>query len=66
MFSIYLIMNGIERFIVETIRVNSTYTIFGLHPTQAELISSGLVIAGLAGIIIFTSRKKPGSLQTLD
>ena len=37
MFSIYLILNGIERFFVETIRVNTTYSIFGLHPTQAEL-----------------------------
>ncbi len=56
MFSIYLILNGIERFLVETIRVNSTYSIFGLHPTQAELISASLVITGLLGIIIF-SRK---------
>lgn len=64
MFSIYLIMNGIERFLVETIRVNSTYSIFGLHPTQAELISSALVIAGLTGIIVFTSRRKRPILET--
>lgn len=57
MFSIYLILNGIERFFIETIRVNSTYSLFGLHPTQAELISSALVIAGLAGILIFGRRR---------
>ena len=56
MFSIYLVLNGIERFLVETIRVNSTYSIFGFHPTQAELISAALVITGLLGILIF-SRK---------
>ncbi len=56
MFSIYLTLNGIERFVVETIRVNSTYSIFGLHPTQAELISASLIITGLLGILIF-SRK---------
>ncbi|HLZ89520.1 MAG TPA: prolipoprotein diacylglyceryl transferase family protein [Puia sp.] len=46
LFAVYLILNGIERFLVEHIRVNSTYSIFGFHPTQAELISAGLVIGG--------------------
>ena len=58
MFCIYLILNGIERFLVETIRVNTTYSIFGLHPTQAELISAVLVITGILGIVIFTRRHK--------
>lgn len=40
MFAIYLIMNGLERFFVEKIRVNTKYDIFGFHPTQAEIISS--------------------------
>jgi phosphatidylglycerol:prolipoprotein diacylglycerol transferase len=57
MFSIYLILNGIERFLIETIRVNTTYTIFGLHPTQAELISAAFVIVGISGIIYFSKRK---------
>jgi phosphatidylglycerol:prolipoprotein diacylglycerol transferase len=56
MFCIYLIMNGIERFLIETIRVNTTYSIFGLHPTQAELISAALVITGIGGIVIFNKR----------
>lgn len=46
LFAIYLILNGIERFFVEKIRVNTKYDIWGFHPTQAELISAGLVIAG--------------------
>ncbi len=58
MFCLYLILNGIERFLVETIRVNTTYSIFGLRPTQAELISFLLVITGIAGIIYFTKRNK--------
>lgn len=45
--AIYLMVNGIERFFIEKIRVNTTYSIFGFHPTQAELISSLLVIAGI-------------------
>ena len=46
MFGLYLMFNGVERFFVEKIRVNSTYSIFGFHPTQAELISALLVVAG--------------------
>lgn len=59
MFCIYLIMNGAERFLVETIRVNTTYSIFGIHPTQAELISAALVITGIIGIVYFTKKEKP-------
>ena len=52
MFSIYLVMNGVERFLVELIRVNSTYSIFGFHPTQAELISAIFVLLGIGGIYL--------------
>ena len=51
MISIYLILNGIERFLIETIRVNSKYHVFGLAFTQAELISSVFILTGIAGII---------------
>lgn len=51
MVSIYLILNGIERFLIETIRVNSKYHAFGLAFTQAELISAILILAGIAGIV---------------
>jgi phosphatidylglycerol:prolipoprotein diacylglycerol transferase len=58
LFSIYLIVNGIERFFVEKIRVNSKYDIFGLHPTQAELISSALVISGVVLLFMFKRASK--------
>jgi prolipoprotein diacylglyceryltransferase len=47
MFAIYLLFNGVERFIVEHIRVNTQYHFLGLNPTQAEIISLGLIIAGV-------------------
>lgn len=47
LFSIYLIFNGLERFLVEKIRVNVKMDVLGFHPTQAEIISSFLIIAGL-------------------
>lgn len=53
LFCIYLILNGIERFLIELIRVNTTYTIFGYHPTQAELISAALIITGTIGVFYF-------------
>jgi len=54
-FGIYLILNGVERFFVEKIRVNTKYDIFGFHPTQAEIIASLLVIGG--AILIWYARK---------
>ncbi|WP_246008246.1 prolipoprotein diacylglyceryl transferase [Chitinophaga lutea] len=54
-FGIYLILNGVERFFVEKIRVNTKYDIFGFHPTQAEIIASLLVIGGAA--LIWYARK---------
>ena len=56
MFAIYLILNGVERFFIEKIRVNTTYSIFGFHPTQAEIISSLLVVSGI--ILFWLSSKK--------
>ena len=56
MFGIYLIVNGVERFTVELIRVNNTYSIFGFHPTQAEIISAALVLTGIV-LIVYVKRK---------
>lgn len=57
LFAIYMIFNGVERFFVETIRVNTKYDIGGLHPTQAEIISTALVLAGV--IFYFYWKKRP-------
>ena len=51
MFGIYLMMNGLERFCVELIRVNSRYTVAGVPFTQAELISSLLFLSGLLLVV---------------
>ncbi len=50
MWSLYLIFNGLERFMIESIRVNSQYHAFGLAFTQAEMISAILILLGIAGI----------------
>ncbi len=56
-FSIYLILTGIERFFIELIRVNSVYDVFGFHPTQAEIISILLILTGSIMIIYLKNKK---------
>lgn len=56
LFAFYLILNGIERFLIEKIRVNNRLNLFGFHPTQAEVISFLLIISGLL-IWVLLSRK---------
>jgi phosphatidylglycerol:prolipoprotein diacylglycerol transferase len=60
LFAFYLIINGIERFFIEKIRVNTRYSIFGFHPTQAEIISTLLIIGG-GFLYYFLKRQKPVS-----
>ena len=50
MWSLYLIFNGLERFLIESIRVNSEYHAFGLAFTQAEMISTILILLGIFGL----------------
>jgi prolipoprotein diacylglyceryltransferase len=52
LFGIYLTINGIERFMVESIRVNKTYSLLGMHPSQAQVIAILLILSGLATIAL--------------
>ena len=47
MFGFYLILNGIERFFIEKLRVNIRYDSSGLNLTQAETIALGLIFCGI-------------------
>ncbi|MFC0775560.1 prolipoprotein diacylglyceryl transferase [Terrimonas alba] len=58
LFALYLMLNGLERFFVEKIRVNTRLNIFGFQPTQAEVISSLLFISGLVLWIVLKKRKE--------
>jgi prolipoprotein diacylglyceryl transferase len=63
MFSLYLILNGIERFLVESIRVNSKYHIGDFAFTQAQMISTLLFLTGLFGMIYLYRCHKKTSLN---
>ncbi len=58
LFAIYLMLNGIERFFIEKIRVNNIMDFLGMKITQAELISTLIFITGLVMIIVFYSNNK--------
>lgn len=58
LFSIYLMLNGIERFNIEKIRVNTLYDVSGFKFTQAELISSLLFFVGVFGVYYFRKVEK--------
>jgi prolipoprotein diacylglyceryl transferase len=58
LFALYLMLNGLERFFIEKIRVNEPLNILGFHPTQAEVISTIIFITGLSLWIWLTKRAK--------
>jgi prolipoprotein diacylglyceryl transferase len=62
LFSIYLIMNGAERFLIEQIRVNSLYTFGSFQVTQAQIISSLLIIIGIFGVRYSINKAKTSRL----
>jgi prolipoprotein diacylglyceryl transferase len=53
LFFIYCLLNGLERFFIEFIRVNPRYTILNFSLSQAQIIALLLIITGITGIIIF-------------
>lgn len=57
MFSMYLIVNGIERFSIEMIRVNHKYDWF-LNLSQAQIVALGFMLTGLVTGFIFWRQHK--------
>ena len=49
-FFVYVLLNGVERFIIENIRVNPRYTFLGIELSQAQYIALGLVAVGAIGL----------------
>lgn len=55
LFSVYLFCNGVERFLIERIRVNSVYDVMG-GVTQAQIISFIFILLGAGGFFYFRTR----------
>jgi phosphatidylglycerol:prolipoprotein diacylglycerol transferase len=64
LFTIYLMMNGMERFFIEKIRINNIIQFAGFEFTQAELIASIIFLLGLTGFVylILKNNQKNGSI----
>lgn len=50
LFSLYLVFNAIERFLIEKVRVNPEYDFLGMTVTQAEVISVIIFAMGVVGL----------------
>ncbi len=63
-FCIYLIINGVERFLIEIIRITEKYTIlssksifsYPIELTQAQIIAIIIIIIGFSGIIYLNKK----------
>lgn len=58
LFSFYLVLAGVERMLIEQIRVNNVFDVLGMAVTQAEVISLLIILAGGAGLA-FTWKRRP-------
>ena len=56
MFGIYLILVGVERFLIELIRVDFKYDLGFVKATQAELLSIVLVLIGLFLLFLYKDK----------
>lgn len=60
LFALYLVFNGVERFLIEQIRVNVVMFRLGdFEVTQAMFIAALLVVVGLAGLALTWRRREP-------
>jgi phosphatidylglycerol:prolipoprotein diacylglycerol transferase len=58
LFSLYLLLAGAERLLIEQIRVNPVIELGALRATQAELIASTLVLFGILGMMLLSGRSR--------
>jgi phosphatidylglycerol:prolipoprotein diacylglycerol transferase len=56
LFSVYLILTGVERLLIEQIRVNPVLDVMGVMATQAQMIAVTLIVLGVAGSVTLARR----------
>jgi phosphatidylglycerol---prolipoprotein diacylglyceryl transferase len=64
-FSLYLLLNGVERFAIEQIRVNNKFELAGFILTQAEVIALVLITLGVAGLAYFKNHLIKNERRTI-
>lgn len=63
LFSLYMVLAGAERLLIEQIRVNVQFTLHGVQFTQAEFIAVAFLAAGLTGMALLGPRIKATPLR---
>jgi phosphatidylglycerol:prolipoprotein diacylglycerol transferase len=63
LFAVYLLLAGIERLLVEQIRINVKLHMFSLVCTQAELIAVLFIALGLGGIVLLSRPRNVESVR---
>lgn len=56
LFSVYLILAGVERLLIEQIRVNPVLDVLGIMATQAQMIAVTLIVLGVIGTVTLARR----------
>ncbi|NRR31016.1 prolipoprotein diacylglyceryl transferase [Oxalobacteraceae bacterium] len=56
LFSVYVVLAGAERLLIEQIRVNPVFNVGGVQATQAELIAVALIVFGTLGLGLLSRR----------
>lgn len=58
LFAVYLLMAGLERLLIEQIRVNPVLELGMLRATQAEMIAVAMAVCGLAGMALLRPSRR--------
>jgi phosphatidylglycerol---prolipoprotein diacylglyceryl transferase len=59
LFALYLLLCGLERLLIEPIRVNPRAHFLGIAATQAEMIAAAIAVLGAAGLVALSRREAP-------
>lgn len=57
-FSVYLTFTGLERFLLEMIRINPEYAVGGIALSQAQFIAIGLFLIGIILTVVFVIQQQ--------
>ncbi len=63
-FFLYAMLMSVERFLIEYIRVNPRYDFLGFQLSQAQIISIGVFVAGIIGMIYWYNRRDKPVIMT--
>jgi phosphatidylglycerol:prolipoprotein diacylglycerol transferase len=58
LFSVYLVLAGVERLLVEQIRVNPVLDVMGVMATQAQMIAVTLIVLGVIGTVALARKAR--------